>query len=104
MVRMQRYTDECQFRGRVLYTIVKKWFRDKDSGFLDNGGGPDIRVRKADLVNCKFLKVGVTVEFECHSDRQGLFAKKVKLSHQNQLKNRHNRNQTTKEFRPGVMT
>ena len=87
-----------------MQTIVKKWFRDKDFGFLDNGGGPDIMVRKADLVNCKFLKVGVTVEFECHPDKQGLIAKKVKLSHQQQLKNRHNGNQGTKEFRPGVMT
>ena len=39
-------------------------------------------VRKADLVNCQFLKVGATVEFECHPDKQGLIAKKVKLSHQ----------------------
>ena len=101
---MQGYSDECHFRGGVLHTIVKKWFRDKDSGFLDNGGGPDIMVRKADLVNCKFLKVGVTVEFECHLDKQGLIAKKVKLSHQKQLKNRHNGNQGVKEFRPGVMT
>jgi hypothetical protein len=61
-------------------------------------------VRKADLVNCKFLRVGVTVEFECHPDKQGLIAKKVKLSHQKQSNNRHNGNQGTKEFRPGVMT
>ena len=61
-------------------------------------------VRKADLVNCKFLKVGVTVEFECHPDKQGLIAKKVKLSHQKKIKNQHNGNQGTKEFRPGVMT
>ena len=87
-----------------MQTIVKKWFRDKDFGFLDNGGGPDIKVRKADLVNCKFLKVGVTVEFECHPDKQGLIAKKVKLSHQKKLKGQHNRNQGIEEFRPGVMT
>ena len=87
-----------------MHTVVKKWFRDKDTGFLDNGDGPDILVRKADLVNCQFLKVGTTVEFECHSSKQGLIAKKVKLSHQKQLTNRHNGNQGTKEFRPGVMT
>ena len=84
-----------------MQTVVKKWFRDKDSGFLDNGGGPDIMVRKADLVNCKLLKVGVTIEFECPPDKQGLIAKKVKLSHQKQLKNG---NHGTKEFRPSVMT
>ena len=87
-----------------MQTIVKKWFRDKDFGFLENGGGPDIMVRKADLVNCKFLKVGVTVEFECHPDKQGLIAKKVKLSHQKKLKGQHNGNQGIEEFRPGVMT
>lgn len=24
-----------------LQTVVKEWFRDKDSGFLENGSGPD---------------------------------------------------------------
>jgi cold shock CspA family protein len=65
-----------------LQTVVKKWFRDKDYGFLDNGGGQDIMVRKAALVNCQYLKVGATVEFECHTDKQGLIAKNVKLTHQ----------------------
>jgi len=83
---------------------VKKWFRDKDSGFLDNGGGPDIMVRKADLINCQFLKVGATVEFECHLDKRGLIAKKVKLSHKNKLSGHNNKNRSTKPFRPGVMT
>ena len=99
-----------------MQTVVKKWFRDKDTGFLDNGSGPDILVRKADLLNCQFLKVGVTVEFECHPGKQGLIAKKVKLTHQNKS-NTHghgNRNQggggnrggnnKQGEFRPGVMT
>ncbi|WP_309149070.1 MULTISPECIES: hypothetical protein [Dasania] len=36
-------------------------------------------VRKADLLNCQFLKVGVQVEFECHPSKTGLTAKKVKL-------------------------
>lgn len=36
-------------------------------------------VRKADLLNCQFLKVGVQVEFECHPGKTGLIAKKVKL-------------------------
>jgi len=87
-----------------LQTIVKKWFRDKDSGFLENGSGPDIMVRKADLVNCQFLKVGATVEFECHPDRRGLVAKKVKLSHQKKSNGQQNGNRRPKEFRPGVMT
>ncbi len=87
-----------------MQTTVKKWFRDKESGFLDNRGGPDIMVRKADLVDCQFLKVGATVEFECHPDKQGLIAKKVKLSNQ---KNRHGQNngkRNPKEFPFGVMT
>ena len=87
-----------------MHTVVKKWFRDKESGFLDNGAGPDIMVRKADLVNCQFLKVGATVEFECHPDKQGLIARNVKLSHQKKLNSQHNGNRSTKEFRPGVMT
>ena len=87
-----------------MQTVVKKWFRDKDSGFLDNGSGPGIMVHKADLIGCQFLKVGATVEFECHTDKQGLTAKNVKLSNQKRLNNRHNGNRSTKAFRPGVMT
>jgi cold shock CspA family protein len=87
-----------------LQTIVKKWFRDKDTGFLDNGSGPGILVRKADLVNCQFLKVGATVEFECHTDKQGLIAKNVMLTHQKKVTNHNNKNRSTKEFRFGVMT
>jgi len=86
-----------------LQTVVKKWFRDKDYGFLDNGGGSDIRVSKADLVNCQFLKVGANVEFECHADKQGLIAKKVKLLPQKKSNSQHSGNRT-KEYRPGVMT
>ena len=89
----------------MLQTIVKKWFRDKNSGFLDNGKGPDIMVSKPDLVNCEYLKVGVMVEFECHSDKRGLIAKKVKLLPLNKSKGRDNRGKhKVKEFRPGVMT
>lgn len=88
----------------MLQAVVKKWFRDKDSGFLDNGGGPEIVVTKADLVNCQFLKVGANVEFECHSDKGGLIAKKVKLLQQNKLSGQHKGKQNTKPFRPGVMT
>jgi len=87
-----------------MQAVVKKWFRDKDSGFIDNGGGPDIVVRKADLINCQFLKVGAIVEFECHLEKRGLIAKKVKLTHKNKLSGQNNRNQNTKPFRPGVMT
>ena len=88
----------------MLQTTVKKWFRDKDYGFLDNGGGTDIVVNKDDLINCQFLKVGATVEFECNSDTRGLIAKKVKLVQQNKSGGRHNGNQGKKPFRPGVMT
>ncbi len=89
----------------MLQTIVKKWLRDKNSGFLDNGNGPDIMVDKADLVNCEFLKVGVMVEFECHADKRGLIAKKVKLLQQNKSNSQKNKGKrNTKEFRPGVMT
>ncbi len=84
-----------------MQTVVKKWFRDKQSGFLDNGNGPDIFVRKADLVNCDFLKVGVTVEFECYSEKHELIAKKVKLSNQ---KRSQQGGRSNKPFRPGVMT
>ncbi len=87
-----------------MQTAVKKWFRDKDSGILDNSGGPDILVHKADLVDCQFLKVGAIVEFECHPDKQGLIAKKVRLSHQRQSNGQKNGNQGTKVFRFGVMT
>jgi len=87
-----------------LQTVVKKWFRDKDSGFLDNGGGPDIMVRKTELVNCQFLKVGATVEFECHTGKQGLIAKNVKLSHKNRPNSPHKGNRSPKAFRFGVMT
>lgn len=87
-----------------MYTVVKKWFRDKDSGFLDNGNGPDILVRKADLVGCQFLKTGAKVEFECHRDKQGLIAKKVKLARQKNLKSKKNSITSAKEFRFGVMT
>ena len=84
-----------------MQTVVKKWFRDKDSGFLDNGGGPNILVRKEDLVGCAFLKVGAIVEFECHLGKQGLIAKKVSLFKQ---KNLNSKKKGTKEFRFGVMT
>jgi cold shock CspA family protein len=87
-----------------LQTVVKKWFRDKDSGFLDNGSGPGIMVHKADLIGCQFLKVGATVEFECHPDKQGLIAKKVKLSSQKKSNGQNNGNRSNKEFRFGVMT
>lgn len=89
----------------MIQTIVKKWFRDKNTGYLDNGNGPDIKVDKADLVNCEFLKVGVNVEFECHAGKRGLVAKKVKLLHQNRSNGQNFKgNGNTKEFRPGVMT
>ncbi|OEU82316.1 MAG: hypothetical protein BA873_08175 [Desulfobulbaceae bacterium C00003063] len=87
-----------------MQTVVKKWFRDKASGLLENGGGPDIIVRKTDLVNCQFLKVGATVQFECHLDKQGLVAKRVKLLGQNKVNNPKNKNCGVKKSPFGVMT
>lgn len=52
-------------------------------------------VRKADLKNCQFLKIGVNVEFECHVDKRGLIARNVKLLKQQNAgrnQNNHNRN------------
>ena len=66
-----------------MQTVVKKWFKDKECGFLDNGSGPDIIIRKPDLVRCQYLKVGMTVEFECHPVKEGLIAKKVTLVREN---------------------
>lgn len=87
-----------------MQTVVKKWFREKDSGFLDNSGGPEITVRKADLIDCQFLKVGVTVEFECHIEKQGLIAKKVRLAKQHNPDGRKGGGSKNKPFRFGVMT
>lgn len=86
-----------------MQTVVKKWFRDKECGLLENGGGPDIIVRKANLLNCQFLKAGATVEFECHPEKQGLVAKKVKLLSQNK-KGKKDKNRGAKKFPFGVMT
>jgi len=87
-----------------LQTLVKKWFRDKASGFLENGNGPNIIVRKVDLINCQFLKVGATVQFECHLDKQGLIAKKVKLLGQTKSNKPKNKKRDVKKFPFGVMT
>lgn len=87
-----------------MQTLVKKWFRDKESGILENGNGPDIIVHKADLINCQFLKVGATVEFECHSGNQTMIAKKVKLAQQHKGARQQKKQRTTKEVRYGVMT
>lgn len=86
-----------------MQTVVKKWFRDKDTGFLDNGGGADIMVSKSDLTNCQFLKVGANVEFECHTGPQGLVARKVKLLPQSKSGGQNNK-RNEKPFRFGVMT
>ena len=63
-----------------MQAVIKKWFREKEYGFLDNGSGPDIMVRKADLVNWQYLKIGSAVEFEWHIDNRGLVAKSVSLT------------------------
>lgn len=87
-----------------MQTVVKKWFRDKDAGLLDNGNGSDIIVRKVDLVGCQFLKVGATVEFECHLENHILVAKKVKLMKVKDLNGQNRGTKNAKEFRFGVMT
>lgn len=84
-----------------MQTVVKKWFRDKDTGFLDNGAGSDILVRKDDLIGCTFLRIGATVNFECHLGKHGLIAKKVSLFKQ---KNVNNKKKDKKNFYFGVMT
>lgn len=87
-----------------MQTVVKKWFKEKEYGFLDNGSGPDIMVRKADLIKCQYLKVGSTVEFECHPENRGLIAKKVKLSRQRNEKQRPGGNRNARNHPFGVMT
>lgn len=86
-----------------MQTVVKKWFQDKGFGFLENGKGPDIMVRKADLIKCSYLKVGSIVEFECHVDNKGLVAKKVSLSRKNNSKP-NNKHRDSKNYPFGVMT
>lgn len=85
-----------------MQTIVKKWFQDKGYGFLENGTGPDIMVRKKELIKCSYLKVGSIVEFECHIDDLGLIAKKVSL-----LRKKNNTQNGTRGIKKnpfGVMT
>ena len=65
--------------GAEVQTKVKRYFKDRSFGFLDNGGGPDIFVSKKELTNCQYLKPGVSVEFECFIENDKLVAKKVKL-------------------------
>lgn len=80
----------------MLQTTVKKWFRDKNYGFLDNGEGSDIMVRKADLLNCQYLRVGVTVDLEVVSEKSGLVAKKVKLAGARDNQNARNSGQNNR--------
>ena len=89
-----------------MQAVVKKWFREKEYGFLDNGSGPDIMIRKSDLVRCQFLKAGTTVEFECHPDKGALIAKNVKLIRQNSggQGSNGNRNKSNKPKFIGVMS
>lgn len=89
-----------------MQAVVKKWFREKDYGFLDNGSGPDIMVRKSDLVRCQFLKAGTSVEFECHPDNGGLIAKNVRLVRENRggKGSGGNRNKNDRSRFIGVMT
>ena len=88
-----------------MQAIVKNWFRDKEYGFLDNGSGPDIMVLKSELIGCHYLKVGASVEFECHIDMSNLYAKKVKLLMKKNTKHQNkSRNGNLKRSPFGVMT
>lgn len=91
-----------------MQTTVKKWFKDKGYGFLENGNGPDILVHKNQLVRCHYLRPGAQVEFECHPSDKGLIAKQVKLANNNQSQQpKHNQNKNygnSTEWRPGAMT
>lgn len=89
-----------------MQTLVKKWFQDKGYGFLENGAGPDIMVHKAELINCSYLKIGSIVEFECHTDNQGLIAKKVSLlPKKRKIQNKQmNKQQGSRTHPFGVMT
>ena len=73
---------------------MKKWVKSEGYGFIDNGGGPDILVRKNDLLKCQFLRVGVSVAFECHVNNGKLVAKKVSLvqSHNTRQSNNNRQN------------
>ncbi len=64
-----------------MKSVVKKFFRDKGYGFIKNGEGQDIYVNANDLTNCKFLRPGVEVEFECQISSNKLVAKSVSLVH-----------------------
>lgn len=89
-----------------MQTLVKKWFQDKEYGFLENGTGPDIMVRKTELIKCSYLKVSSIVEFECHIDGQGLIAKKVSLlPKKRNIQNKQMNKQRGSRTHPfGVMT
>ena len=87
-----------------MKTVVKEWHREKECGYLDNGSGPNIAVRKADLIKCQYLKVGMTVEFECHIEKNSLIARKVSISDQNKNKSHNNKTKNIKSHYFGVMT
>ena len=89
-----------------MQAVVKKWLREKEYGFLDNGSGPDIMVRKSDLIRCQYLKAGTTVEFECHPDKEGLIAKNVSLVRQQAKEQGSNGNRNKSKNPPfiGVMS
>jgi len=98
------YNIKIYTKGNTLQTVVKKWFREKEYGYLDNGTGPDIMVRKADLIKCQYLKTGTIVEFECHTNKKNLIAKKVCILNQNRQKNHNAGPRSAKPHHFGVMT
>ncbi len=89
-----------------MQAVVKKWLKEKEYGFLDNGSGPDIMVRKSDLIRCQYLKAGTTVEFECYPDKKGLIAKNVSLVRQKTTGqgSNGNRNKSNRPQFIGVMS
>jgi len=85
--------------GSILKTTVKSWLRDKEFGFLSNGDGPDIMVRKKDLLNCQYLVNGAMVEFDCYPNKKRLIGKNVKL-----VRQKPNNYKSNNRVEFGVMT
>ena len=86
-----------------LKATVKKWFRDKEYGVIENGSGPEIIVLKSDLIKCQYLKSGAEVEFECYPDNQKLIAKKVTLVRQRHHDQQYPKRGNAKDPFIGVM-
>lgn len=83
---------------------IKKWFKDREYGFIENGSSPDIIVRKESLVKKHPIKPGSLVSFEVTIENNKLLAKKVSLvHHNNQTKKKHTHSNNNPGF-IGVMS